>query len=420
MTYRKYTESQFSGRMCMKRQVITVIFFLLLIPVVSIGQQTEPVQRQASVVPEKYVVKKSDTLWDISKKFYGDPFKWPDIIEKNPDIENPHWIYPGQTIIIGLKIEKIEEPVAPPPQPLKTPESLVIKEVPKIPEIEIPEIIEEKEATVRILFTNNSNGKLKDCNCPNDPYGGLAERVSLIRSYREEYPDMLLLDSGGYFGLSGMKSRGPVVLKLMDIMGYDTLGIGDQELYHSLKWFLDLLGDRGDKIINASLYTREGNPVFKSHRILTMCGVRFGILGLISDETFRFFPGENKDFTVEDPDVTLKRLLPELKISSDYVIVLSQMGREKDEEIAHKWPGIDLIIGGHSQTLLEKAIQISNCRIVQAGRNGGRVGEIVLTFEPSKKLKNFSYNLIDVLNQYTIPSDIKPLVEKTSKVGRKG
>ena len=83
-----------------------------------------------------------------------------------------------------------------------------------------------------------------------------------------------------------------------------------------------------------------------------------------------------------------------------------------DEHIAEMWPDIDLIIGGHSQTLLEEALDISGCRIVQAGRNGGRVGEIILTFDTSKKVKKFSYNLFELTDEYTIPPDIQLIMDK--------
>ena len=48
-----------------------------------------------------HVVKKGDTLWDIAKAYLKDPFRWPDVFRRNTDIvENPHWIYPGETIRI--------------------------------------------------------------------------------------------------------------------------------------------------------------------------------------------------------------------------------------------------------------------------------------------------------------------------------
>lgn len=49
-------------------------------------------------VPERYVVKKGDTLWDVSNLFLEDPWLWPDIWHLNPQVENPHLIYPGDIL----------------------------------------------------------------------------------------------------------------------------------------------------------------------------------------------------------------------------------------------------------------------------------------------------------------------------------
>jgi len=47
-----------------------------------------------------YTIKKGDTLWDLSKKFIDDPYYWPNIWSKNPEITNPHLIFPGQKVHI--------------------------------------------------------------------------------------------------------------------------------------------------------------------------------------------------------------------------------------------------------------------------------------------------------------------------------
>jgi LysM repeat protein len=56
-----------------------------------------------------HVVKKGDTLWDLAKAYLKDPFRWPDVFQRNTDIvENPHWIYPGETIRIPASEVKPE------------------------------------------------------------------------------------------------------------------------------------------------------------------------------------------------------------------------------------------------------------------------------------------------------------------------
>ena len=50
--------------------------------------------------PQSYIVQEGDTLWDISSVFLRDPWHWPEIWFKNPQVENPHLIYPGDTLAI--------------------------------------------------------------------------------------------------------------------------------------------------------------------------------------------------------------------------------------------------------------------------------------------------------------------------------
>jgi hypothetical protein len=55
----------------------------------------------APVVPEYYVIQKGDTLFYLSEYFFGDPELWPGIWSLNPEITNPNWIYPGQSLLLA-------------------------------------------------------------------------------------------------------------------------------------------------------------------------------------------------------------------------------------------------------------------------------------------------------------------------------
>ena len=78
----------------------------------------EEAMSESSSAYRTYEVKKGDTLWGISKKFIDDPYYWPDLWANNPDIQNPHFISPGQKLriyagpIVVVGIEADERPSA--------------------------------------------------------------------------------------------------------------------------------------------------------------------------------------------------------------------------------------------------------------------------------------------------------------------
>ena len=49
---------------------------------------------RAGYIPDVYTVQRGDTLWDITGRYYGNPYEWPRVWSYNPEVTNPHWIYP--------------------------------------------------------------------------------------------------------------------------------------------------------------------------------------------------------------------------------------------------------------------------------------------------------------------------------------
>ena len=91
------------------------------------GSDQGPEVIHAGPVPELHVVQKGDTLWGICWYYFNDPWQWPKIWSYNPQITNPHWIYPGDLVRLlprgvfaeqpGTQVQPQPSAGAPPPQP---------------------------------------------------------------------------------------------------------------------------------------------------------------------------------------------------------------------------------------------------------------------------------------------------------------
>lgn len=89
----------------MKSRMQLVVFLMSLVLLA-------PSLLRAAEEPAVYVIQKGDTLWGLSGKFLNNPRYWPNLWAKNPQVTNPHFIYPGQTVrFVNGKLEIVDAPV---------------------------------------------------------------------------------------------------------------------------------------------------------------------------------------------------------------------------------------------------------------------------------------------------------------------
>ncbi|HEY5949383.1 MAG TPA: LysM peptidoglycan-binding domain-containing protein [Kofleriaceae bacterium] len=91
----------------------------------------EPVTIHSGPTPELHVVRKGDTLWDICFYYFNDPWQWPKVWAYNPQITNPHWIYPGDLVRLLPRGMFAQQPDA--TEPEQTPGSGDVKPIDKLP-----------------------------------------------------------------------------------------------------------------------------------------------------------------------------------------------------------------------------------------------------------------------------------------------
>lgn len=188
--------------------------------------------------PDEYVVVKGDTLWDISGKFLEKPWQWPAIWQANPQIKNPHLIYPGDRLslvyINGKPQLQVNRPVERlSPQVRRQPKEAV----PPIPWDAIKNFVNN----ARVLLP----GQVKDL-----PYV-VANESNRIMSTREDLTYVR--------GLDGKIGDEFEVVRLKHIY-YDDKGVMKRALHHKYGEHLAGNLEYPDTIWNATLSWRRKNP----------------------------------------------------------------------------------------------------------------------------------------------------------------
>ena len=174
-----------------------------------------------------------------------------------------------------------------------------------------------------LLYTNDTQGMLEDCGCHDRRLGGLARRATLVTEIRGVGGPVVLLDSGN---LAEEGGRCAVVMQAMQRMGYDGVGLGLQDLLVKDD-LLRAAAESGLAIANSFPALNRLPGFVRRCLYLVHAGKRVAVLGLSPAPEGVFEPA----FWEE-----LSRLLRQARAQAELVVVLSQLGLERDREIARR------------------------------------------------------------------------------------
>jgi len=231
-------------------------------------------------------------------------------------------------------------------------------------------------------------------NAAGECFGGYARLVTAIEEARERNPDALLFDGGDQFqgSLFYIYYKGKVAAEIMNKLGYDGMTVGNHEFDDGplvLRKFIDAVNF--PIVMSNADVSREpmlANKIMKS-TIVEKGGEKYGIIGLTPQDTNELAsPGPLVRFS--DPVAAVQGEVDELEAQGiNRIIVLSHSGYGLDQRVAAETTGVDVIVGGHTNTLLSNSDEsakgpyptmVGNTAIVQAYAYGKYIGELNVTF----------------------------------------
>lgn len=275
-----------------------------------------------------------------------------------------------------------------------------------------------------ILHTNDTHSAIEP---DENGVGGVLQRKAIIDSIRGAEDNVILVDAGDivqgtlYFKFF----KGDVEYPLMNMMGYDIRVLGNHEFDNGLdelaKYYKDVKGSR----LSAN-YDFTGTPLqgmFDPYVIKEVSGKKIGFIGINVDPESLIMEQNYKGVKFKDIVKTANETAKYLKKKRkcDLVVVVSHIGytkesdRTTDVELARLSRYIDIIIGGHSHTLIDPDKPEENPCIVdnsvgkpvliaQTGKYGRYLGYIKIDLDDLRKggddAEDFDYELIPVTDRF--------------------
>lgn len=274
---------------------------------------------------------------------------------------------------------------------------------------------QEKEHLLTVIFTNDAHGMAwKFDESGNPGIGGLAAQKTLIDKIKAEVQGKggnILILSGGDITMGDPRSNvceNIPMIHGMNLIGYDAMAIGNHEFDFGIEAFHKMKEEAKFHFLSANIYEDGGTKAAGKDYFEKKFddGLTVAVLGLTTRETEQITnPGLMGNLVMTDPLLEAKNRIPILKKKNDLVIVLSHLGfydTEKsfdgfygDNYLPKAVPGIDLIVGGHTQRHLPNSVKINDTYIVQTEGLGKWVGRFDI-YMSGKKIVKTDYKLYPV------------------------
>lgn len=269
---------------------------------------------------------------------------------------------------------------------------------------------------ITILHTNDVHSHIDPFPADhprNANMGGAARRAALIENIRKEEANVLLLDAGDifqgtpYFNYYG----GELEFKLMSMMQYDLATMGNHDFDNGIEGFYAQLPHAKFDFVSANYDFKNTilHDIVKPYKIFKKGGLKIGVFGLGVELEGLVDKKMYKETVYNDPVEVAQDMARILKEEQkcDLVICLSHIGfnykndpdKISDLKLAKKTKNIDLIIGGHTHTFLDKPVIEKNIDgkevlINQVGCYGINLGRIDFYLSSDKEMKNQGKNII--------------------------
>ncbi len=280
---------------------------------------------------------------------------------------------------------------------------------------------------VQILHTNDIHSYI-DHSAQDPNMGGYAaikfKADELKREAKAKGIPTLFLDGGDFLegNLLYKSDNGKNVFDIVSSMGYDGVVIGNHDWLMGTEGLDQLIGRAKPTfpILAANLRIDEKykniNETITPYKEFDLDGVRVAVLGIATNSLF--YSWRVEDGKIKIPILTTNSYAKKLKKKgNDFIIALSHLGHNSDQNLIRFARNIDIVVGGHghdfvSTPTVKKSLDGKNVPILQAGEYGKVMGRMLVDLTPGKPLKVVSYELVPIFKSEGEDQEIVTMVQK--------